>query len=121
MHAGPRPPWGKPLTRPSDLHDAHIGSARASGFEPLAKLTVTVQGVTAPAGSDHLSDPPMVDAEYMALFDARFLEARRIVDPVEIAARFYVDEPLAMDGQVVPGLRFAFAHNVAVAARARLG
>ena len=90
-------------------------------FEPYAKLTVTVQGVTAPAGSDHLSDPPMVDAEYMALFDARFLEARRIVDPVEIAARFYVDEPLAMDGHVVPGLRFAFAHNVAVAARARLG
>lgn len=94
-----------PFTRPSDWRDTPRAIAHASGFESYSDIPVNVYGVTAPAGSDHLPDPPMVDAEHMERIRARCMEARGIVHPVEIAGLLYGDEPLAMNGHPVLGCR----------------
>ncbi len=125
LHAGPGAPWAIPFTRPSDWHDTLRSIAQVSGFESYANLPVNVYGVTAPAGADHLPDPPMVNAERMALIQARCMEARGTVDPVEIAGLLYGDEPLAMNGHPVLGLPFAsgfaVAHSVVSAGLRRVG
>ena len=125
LHAGPGAPWAIPFTRPSDWRDTLRSIAHASGFESYANLPVNVYGVTAPAGADHLPDPPMVNVEHMALIHARCLQARGTVDPVEIAGLLYGDEPLAMNGHPVLGLPFAsgfaVAHSVVSAGIRRLG
>jgi len=125
LHADPGTPWAIPFSRPGDWHDTLCVIAHAAGFRSHAELPVHFSGMTAPAGSAGLPDPPLSNCEHMTFLHALPVDARGTTDPAEIAGQLYGDAPLAMNGHPVLGLPFrsgfAVAHTVVGAAIARLG